>query len=62
MRGSVDEVKHIHEHLTAGSFKPQEPREQQGRFTFSFKAPGGVAIEVNPLLPGTEQPLARRPP
>ncbi len=47
MRESVDEVNKIHEMLTAGGFQPETPREEHGRFTFYFKAPGGFTVEVN---------------
>jgi lactoylglutathione lyase len=52
MRGSVDEVKAMHEKLTAGGFEPEEPREEHGRFTFYFKAPGGFTVEVNSMVSG----------
>jgi lactoylglutathione lyase len=54
MRGSTDEVEAMHKRLTAGGFEPEETREEHGRFTFYFKAPGGFTIEVNSLVPGRE--------
>jgi hypothetical protein len=51
MRESVEEVAHLHQQLTAGGFEPEEAREEQGRFTFYFRAPGEFTVEVNCLLP-----------
>ena len=59
MRPTVDEVVQIHDRLAAGGFGPEAPREEHGRFTFYFQAPGGFTIEVNSLLAGP--PADRRP-
>ena len=50
MRPTVDEVRAIHARLAAGGFDPEVPREEHGRFTFYFKAPGGFTVEVNSFL------------
>jgi catechol 2,3-dioxygenase-like lactoylglutathione lyase family enzyme len=42
-------VDAIHARLTAGGYAPEAPRDEQGRYTFYFKAPGGFTIEVNTL-------------
>lgn len=46
-----EQVRDIREQLKAGGFAPQEAREEQGRFTFYFTAPGGFMVEVNTLVP-----------
>ena len=48
-QATAAEVIAIHERLKAGGFDPQEPREEHGRFTFYFTAPGGFMVEVNTL-------------
>jgi hypothetical protein len=50
MLGTVEQVNDMHSRLTAGGFQPEEAREEHGRFTFYFKAPGGFVIEVNSLV------------
>ena len=50
-RPAVADVLAIHAQLTAGGFDPEQPREEHGRFTFYFKAPGGFTVEVNTFLP-----------
>lgn len=46
----VEQVLEIHAKLKAANFDPEEPREEHGRFTFYFKAPGGFVVEVNAFL------------
>ena len=46
---TVDQVLEIRENLREGGFEPQEAREEHGRFTFYFQAPGGFTVEVNTL-------------
>lgn len=41
------EVDAIHAKLAAGGFAPEDPRDEHGRYTFYFKAPGGFTVEVN---------------
>ena len=55
IQSSVAEVMAMHEKLKAGGFDPQEPRQEQGRFTFYFKAPGGFMVEVNTLTFGRQK-------
>jgi catechol 2,3-dioxygenase-like lactoylglutathione lyase family enzyme len=52
MRDSVDEVHAMHARLTADGFNPQPVREEHGRITFYFMAPGGFTVEFNSLKPG----------
>ena len=52
MRDSVDEVHAMHARLTADGFHAQRVREEHGRITFYFQAPGGFMVEVNSLKPG----------
>ena len=40
-------VDAMHQRLTEGGFEPEAPREEFGRYTFYFQAPGGFTIEVN---------------
>jgi catechol 2,3-dioxygenase-like lactoylglutathione lyase family enzyme len=47
MQPSREEVLRIHASLQSGGFHPEEPREEHGRFTFYFQAPGGFTVEVN---------------
>lgn len=47
---TTDEVRAIHARLAEGGFEPEEPREEHGRFTFYFKAPGGFTVEVNAFV------------
>jgi lactoylglutathione lyase len=50
-RPTVQEVTDIHQRLAAAGFEPEAPREEHGRFTFYFRAPGGFTVEVNSFLP-----------
>ncbi|MGI4022085.1 MAG: VOC family protein [Janthinobacterium lividum] len=50
MQGNVEQVYVIHEKLKAGGFDPEEVREEHGRMTFYFKAPGNFVVEVNSLI------------
>jgi catechol 2,3-dioxygenase-like lactoylglutathione lyase family enzyme len=52
MRDSVDEVHAMHARLTADGFNPQHVREEHGRTTFYFMAPGGFMVEFNSLNAG----------
>lgn len=47
---NVDAVHAMHARLTAGGFNPQTPREEHGRVTFYFDAPGGFVVEVDAFL------------
>lgn len=57
MRDSVAQVDSLHEQLTAGGFEPEAMREEHGRKTFYFQAPGGFTVEVNAFI--TEATAAR---
>ncbi|MBB5647017.1 VOC family protein [Pedobacter cryoconitis] len=50
MQETVEQVKELHEKITAGGYNPEEIREEHGRLTFYFMAPGGFMIEVNSLI------------
>lgn len=50
MQGNVEQVYVIHEKLKAGGFNPEGIREEHGRMTFYFKAPGNFVVEVNSLI------------
>ncbi len=50
MQKTAAEVDAIHERLVAGGFDPEVAREEHGRYTFYFRAPGGFTIEVNTSL------------
>ena len=50
IQDSVEQVTAMHERLTAGGFEPENVREEHGRMTFYFRAPGGFMIEVNAFL------------
>ena len=53
MLDTTEEVTEMNDRLREGGFNPEMPREEHGRFTFYFKCPGGVQIEVNsPLASG----------
>ena len=43
-------VTAIHERLAADGFSPEDIREEHGRMTFYFKAPGGFTVEVNTFI------------
>ncbi len=47
MLDSHEAVVEMNDRLREGGFDPETPREEHGRFTFYFKCPGGVLIEVN---------------
>ncbi len=49
MQDKVETVTALHERLTADGFDPEAPREEFGRYTFYFQAPG-FTIEVNSFL------------
>ena len=57
---SVADVMAMHEKLKARGFDPEEPREEHGRFTFYFKAPGGFMVEVNTLAFGNPKIYAKQ--
>ncbi len=44
-------VDAIHERLAAAGFAPGAPRDEHGRYTFYFEAPGGFTVEVNAFRP-----------
>lgn len=46
----MEQVHALHETLTAAGFAPEAPREEHGRVTFYFKAPGGFTVEVNAFV------------
>ena len=50
MQGDVKKVYAIHEKLKADGFDPEDVREEFGRMTFYFKAPGNFVVEVNSLM------------
>ena len=50
MQGNIEQVYQMHEKLRAGGFDPEDVREEHGRITFYFKAPGNFVIEVNSLM------------
>ena len=52
MQETREQVMDIHAKLHASGFEPQEPREEHGRFTFYFQAPGGFTVEVNAFSTG----------
>ena len=51
MRPTVAEVDDIHARLVAAGLEPGRPREEHGRYTFYFQAPGGFTVEVNSFHP-----------
>ena len=57
MQDTVEQVDAIHEQLESDGFAPEAMREEHGRKTFYFKAPGGFTIEVNAFI--TEAAAAR---
>lgn len=57
MQGNVEQVYVIHEKLKAGGFNVEKIREEHGRMTFYFKAPGNFVIEVNSLIQQTRPEL-----
>lgn len=50
IQDTVEQVRAIHAQLVAGGFSPGEPREEHGRVTFYFDAPGGFVVEVDAFL------------
>ena len=50
MRDSMEQVHALHEQLSADGFEPEAMREEYGRKTFYFKAPGGFTVEVNAFI------------
>lgn len=50
MQGNVEQVYSMHEKLKVGGFDPEDVREEHGRMTFYFKAPGNFVVEVNSLM------------
>ena len=43
-------VDALHARLVADGFAPDTPRDEHGRYTFYFQAPGGFTVEVNAFL------------
>ena len=52
IQDEVADVTALHQRLAAGGFAPGAPREEHGRYTFYFQAPGGFTVEVNTFLEG----------
>ncbi len=50
LQDSPEQVRAVHAELTAGGYAVPEPRENHGRLTFYFTAPGGFVIEVESFL------------
>ena len=50
IQDDIADVTALHERLTAAGFAPGAPREEHGRYTFYFRAPGGFTVEVNAFL------------
>lgn len=50
MQDTVEQVHAIHERITADGYTPEDIREEFGRLTFYFNAPGGFMVEVNSLI------------
>lgn len=50
MQETVEQVHAIHARLQEAGFNPQTPREEHGRVTFYFDAPGGFVVEVDAFL------------
>jgi lactoylglutathione lyase len=46
MQESRERVDEIHQRLKAGGFDAEPPREFHGAWTFYFRAPGGILVEV----------------
>ncbi len=57
MQDTVEQVQSIHEQLGLDGFAPEAMREEYGRKTFYFQAPGGFTVEVNAFI--TEATAAR---
>jgi len=57
MQDSVEQVHNLHDQLSADGFEPETMREEYGRKTFYFQAPGGFTVEVNAFI--TEATAAR---
>ena len=61
IQDDVAKVDAIHERLAAAGFAPGEPRDEHGRYTFYFEAPGGVTGGVKAVDPGPIASAAREP-
>ena len=59
MQDTVEQVHAIHEQLSMDGFHPEAMREEYGRKTFYFKAPGGFTVEVNAFITETTAARAR---
>ena len=59
MQDSVEQVDAMHEQLRSDGFDPEVMREEYGRKTFYFKAPGGFTIEVNAFITSAAAARAR---
>ena len=59
MQDPVEQVLAIHEQLSIDGFAPEAMREEYGRRTFYFQAPGGFAVEVNAFITEAEAARAR---
>jgi len=46
MQESRERVDAVHDRLRADGFDPEPPKEFHGAWTFYFRAPGGVLVEV----------------
>lgn len=57
MQDKVERVLDLHEQLTTDGFNPGQTKEEFGRLTFYFTAPGGFTVEVNAFI--TESTAAR---
>lgn len=57
MQDSIEQVHTLHEQLSADGLQPGDMREEHGRKTFYFQAPGGFTVEVNAFI--TEATAAR---
>lgn len=57
MQDEVAQVLALHEQLTQDGFAPGNTKEEFGRLTFYFTAPGGFTVEVNAFM--TEATAAR---
>ena len=50
MQDTIEQVQALHEQLSIDGFDPEAMREEYGRKTFYFKAPGGFTVEVNAFI------------
>lgn len=60
MQQTFERVQAIRAQLVAGGFEPGEIREEHGRMTFYFKAPGNFVVEVNSLSPEQKTELKQK--